>query len=138
MVFLSIFVTSPDTHSERRFDTSLTIAQIKDKLVPITGISPQYQVLRVTRTPETEQVLAVLDDDSKTLSECNVPEWSCLRVDNTDPNARPGEFTDLSAVDKFELTPEEYASRTGELPSRDLAMRDGRSGADSKIPCSRT
>lgn len=26
---ISVFVTSPDTHSERRFDVSLTVAQLK-------------------------------------------------------------------------------------------------------------
>lgn len=36
-------------------------------------------------------------------------------MDNTDPNARPGEFSDLSAVDKFELTNEEYEARPGQL-----------------------
>jgi hypothetical protein len=36
------------------------------------------------------------------------------QVENTDPAARPGEFSDLSAVEKFDLTPEEYASRSGE------------------------
>ena len=37
------------------------------------------------------------------------------QVENTDPNAREGgEFTDVSQVEKFELTREEYESRPGE------------------------
>lgn len=29
MTYISVFVWSPDTHSERRFDSGLTIAQLK-------------------------------------------------------------------------------------------------------------
>lgn len=39
------------------------------------------------------------------------PHTRSHQVDNTDPMARPGEFTDVSAVDKFELTDAEYAAR---------------------------
>jgi len=40
---------------------------------------------------------------------------SLVQVENTDPNAREGgEFTDVSQVEKFELTREEYESRPGE------------------------
>jgi tubulin-folding cofactor B len=40
------------------------------------------------------------------------------QVDNTDPNFCPGEFSDLTAVDKFELTKDEYESRNGKCSSR--------------------
>lgn len=29
MTYVSVFVSSPDTHSERRFDSDLTIGQLK-------------------------------------------------------------------------------------------------------------
>jgi len=47
-------------------------------------------------------------------------------VDNTDPTARPGEYNDLSAVEKFELTPEEYESRRDTVLSHLKANRLGR------------
>ncbi|GFZ46203.1 hypothetical protein JCM24511_04450 [Saitozyma sp. JCM 24511] len=121
MVLVSLFVSSPDTHSERRLDTSLT-----DKLTPITGIAPQYQVLRVYRSSEGSELLATLSDEHRTLEEYGVAEWNNIRVENTDPNARPGEFSDLSAVEKFELTPEEYASRSDTVLAHLKANKLGR------------
>ena len=77
-----------------------------------------------------------MDDEQGTLSRYGVQEYQCLKVsnsqnlvtvllrssyidarqvENTDPNAREGgEFTDVSQVEKFELTREEYESRPGE------------------------
>ncbi|KAE8538059.1 hypothetical protein D1P53_006126 [Cryptococcus gattii VGV] len=114
MPYLSVFVTSPDTHSERRFDSDLTVQQLKDKLTPITGISPQYQVIKICRSADqvSGPPLAVLDDDSRTLASYGLEEWNCLKVDNIDPNYRPGEFTDESNLERFELSPEEYAARS--------------------------
>lgn len=48
------------------------------------------------------------------------------QVDNTDPTARPGEYNDLSAVEKFELTPEEYESRRDTVLSHLKANKLGR------------
>ena len=48
------------------------------------------------------------------------------QVDNTDPMARPGEYNDLSAVEKFELTPEEYESRRDTVLSHLKANKLGR------------
>jgi len=96
----------------------LYFSNAQDKLVPITGIAQQYQVLRLYRSSEAveanEAPVALMSDDNATLASYGLQEFSCVKVDNTDPNARPGEFSDLSAVDKFELTKDEYESRTGE------------------------
>ncbi|CAD6572928.1 MAG: hypothetical protein TREMPRED_000694 [Tremellales sp. Tagirdzhanova-0007] len=124
MPLISIFVTSPDTHSERRFDSSLTVKELKVKLTPITGIQPQHQLLRLHRSAEAVDAIATLADESRTLEGYGVEEWNC--VDNTDPSARPGEFTDLSAVDKFDLTAEEYEARNDTVLAHLKAAKLGR------------
>ncbi|KAK1925028.1 tubulin-folding cofactor B [Papiliotrema laurentii] len=126
MPLISVFVSSPDTHSERRFDTGLTVQQLKDKLVPITGISPQHQVVRVFRSSEQNELVASLDDENRTLENYGLQEWNVIKVDSSDPNARPGEFSDLSAVEKFELTPEEYEARSDTVLSHLKANKLGR------------
>ncbi|WVQ71590.1 hypothetical protein IAR50_001130 [Cryptococcus sp. DSM 104548] len=128
MVFLSVFVASPDTHSERKLDADLTIQQLKDKLTPITGISPHYQTLKIYRSAEqtTGAPLAVLDDENRTLASYGLQEWNCIKVDNTDPTYRPGEFTDDSNLERFELTPEEYAARPDTVLAHIKANKLGR------------
>lgn len=37
MAYVSVFVSSPDTHSERRFDSDLTIGQLKVGTLIITA-----------------------------------------------------------------------------------------------------
>ncbi|WWC69527.1 uncharacterized protein I206_103469 [Kwoniella pini CBS 10737] len=129
MTLISIFVTSPDTHSERRFDSSLTISQLKDKLVPITGISPQYQNLTLYASSDavlSGKAIISLSEESRTLEEYSVKEWQCIKIDNTDPNYRPGEFTDESNLERFELTNEEYESRNDTVLSHLKANKLGR------------
>ncbi|WWC90082.1 uncharacterized protein L201_005015 [Kwoniella dendrophila CBS 6074] len=129
MTFISVFVTSPDTHSERKFDSSLTINQLKDKLVPITGISPNYQVLSLYSSSDvvsSGKAIINLSEDSKTLGDYGVQEWQCIKVDNIDPNYRPGEFTDESNLERFELTNEEYESRQDTVLSHLKANKLGR------------
>lgn len=36
MALISVFVSSPDTHSERRFDSDLTIGQLKVSLLSLS------------------------------------------------------------------------------------------------------
>ncbi|WWC61195.1 uncharacterized protein I303_103775 [Kwoniella dejecticola CBS 10117] len=129
MPLISIFVTSPDTHSERRFDDSLTISQLKDKLVPITGISPQYQNLSLYASSDaavTGKAVLLLNEENKTLSQYGVKEWQCIKIDNSDPNYRPGEFTDETNLERFELTNEEYESRNDTVLSHLKANKLGR------------
>ncbi|WVR05113.1 hypothetical protein IAU60_002125 [Kwoniella sp. DSM 27419] len=128
MPFISIFVTSPDTHSERKVDTDLTVQQFKDKLTPITGISPQYQRLNLFSSAEAinESPTASLDDESRSLSSYGLEEWNCIKVDNTDPSYRPGQFTDESNLERFELTSEEYESRRDTVLAHLKANKLGR------------
>ncbi|WWD15842.1 hypothetical protein CI109_100266 [Kwoniella shandongensis] len=129
MTLISVFVTSPDTHSERRIDSDLTVQQLKDKLTPITGISPHYQSLTIYRSTEsvsTESPLASLTDESRSLASYGVEEWNCIKVENTDPNFRPGEFTDESNLERFELSTAEYEARQDTVLSHLKANKLGR------------
>lgn len=106
MTIISLFVSSPETYSERRLDSSLTVSELKvsgvwadapgstwwlqaadladaiaqDKLVPITGIQPQYQTLHLQRSAEDSEVLARLDNEDATLGSYSPQEYQCLRV----------------------------------------------------------
>lgn len=64
---------------------------------------------------------------SRTQLRLNLAHIPCShQVDNTDPTARPGEFTDLTAVDKFELTDAEYAARRDTVQAHLKANKMGK------------
>ncbi|GAA6027300.1 hypothetical protein JCM8097_002572 [Rhodosporidiobolus ruineniae] len=140
---VSVWVSSPDTHSERRFPLALSIDSLKAKLEPITGISHSTQQLTLRRTtpdaghsgatPGGGEVLAVLDDDNRTLEQYGVTNYLTIRVDSTDPLARSlaAQFADDSQVEKFELTPEEYAARRDTLLAYKQRNRLGRFASPS-------
>ncbi|BGP16011.1 hypothetical protein JCM10213_005438 [Rhodosporidiobolus nylandii] len=124
MSLISIWISSPDTHSERRFASDLSVSQLKAKLEPITGIPFASQTLSLCRTGANAghsgaggaaggEVVAALEDDGRTLESYGVREYMTIRVESNDPHARglTGQYTDDSQVEKFELTQEEYESR---------------------------
>ncbi|GAA6002365.1 hypothetical protein JCM10207_001083 [Rhodosporidiobolus poonsookiae] len=148
MSVVSVWISSPDTHSERRFPFDLSIYQLKAKLEPITGISHSQQTLSLRRTGAHGghsgqsqgrgggQVLATLDDDNRTLASYGIQEYMTIRVENSDPHARglAGQFADDSQVDKFELTQEEYEARRDTLLAYKQRNRLGRFASPSPSP----
>ncbi|KAG6872899.1 hypothetical protein C0995_005305 [Termitomyces sp. Mi166 len=107
-----LFVISPDTHSERRLELYVTIEKLKDKLELITGIPAANQVISLYNSESDSEALATLSDNSKQLGFYGVRDYQVLRVGDTNPSVSfTGQMTDISQVDKFELTPEEYARR---------------------------
>ncbi|KAI0272584.1 CAP Gly-rich domain-containing protein [Gloeopeniophorella convolvens] len=90
---VNLFVSSPDTRSERRFDLHINILQLKGKLELITGI------------PNSR-------DDERPLGFYGPSSLQVLKVVDTNPSLTfTGQLTDLSGVDKFELSDEQYALR---------------------------
>ncbi|ORX39808.1 CAP Gly-rich domain-containing protein [Kockovaella imperatae] len=125
MPLINIFVSSPDTYSERRFESSLVVSELQEKLYSITGISPQFQRLSVSHSSSAGQPQS-LDDQNRSLDSYGVKDGYHLKVDNLDPNARPGEFSDVSGVNKFELSNEEYESRPDTVLAHLKANKMGR------------
>ncbi|GJJ11324.1 hypothetical protein Clacol_005556 [Clathrus columnatus] len=132
MPSVSIFVISSETHSERRYDLHLTIGQLKNKLESITGIPHDSQ--RITlHDPGSEddtnaKVLSTLDDETKPLGYYNIRDWQILRVKDLNPSANfaEGQYTDVSNVEKFEISEEDYASRRDTVLAYKQAHQIGR------------
>lgn len=97
-------------HAEKQYDPSITIASLKDKLVPIVGTNPSYMKLEL-RDSKTGKVLAYLSDDNKTLQDYNVSDYMNIHVVDTDPNQFTKSFTDVSQVKKYVMSDEDYDKR---------------------------
>jgi len=89
----------------------MTVAQLKSKLEPITGISASSQRVTVAASEEDRKPLAVLDDDSRPLGYYSVQDRQTLIIEDTDPASKAGQYTDISQVDKWDMSTEEYESR---------------------------
>ncbi|BGO93979.1 hypothetical protein NBRC10512_005214 [Rhodotorula toruloides] len=136
----SVYVESSATRSERRIDPLSTVLQLKSKLEPITGIPTHAQLLSLRRTPADAghgsgggagaggEVVAVLDNDDRTLASYGIAEYMTIRVDSSDPQAASfaNQFVDDSQVEKFELTEEEYAARRDTILAYKKRNRLGR------------
>ncbi|KAF9076474.1 tubulin-folding cofactor B [Rhodocollybia butyracea] len=111
---LRVFVISPDTRSERRFDLHITIEQLKSKVELFTGIPASSQVITALNSEDDPTVITQLSDDSKPLGFYSLRDWQVLKVDDLNPSASlTGQLTDVSQVEKFELSDDAYAERNG-------------------------
>jgi len=109
---VNIFVVSPDTRSERRLDLHITIGSLKSKLELITGIPANNQSLSLHSSEESNQIIAVLDDDTKSLGFYGTRDYQALKVEDTNPSSSlTGQLTDVSQVEKYEISDEAYAKR---------------------------
>ncbi|KAE9393992.1 hypothetical protein BT96DRAFT_998910 [Gymnopus androsaceus JB14] len=104
---LRVFVISPDTRSERRFDSHIT-----SKIELFTGIPASSQSVSVLNSEDDPTVVVQLSDDSKPLGFYSLKDWQVLKVDDLNPSASfTGQLTDVSQVEKFELSDAAYAER---------------------------
>ncbi|KAI8969211.1 CAP Gly-rich domain-containing protein [Mycotypha africana] len=111
MSIVTLFVDTQEekVSSERRFDKSLTISQLKYKLEPIAGVPYSTQKIQLYRKDE---LLCSLDDDDKMLGAYPVEDYMRILVIDTNPHRVKNQYTDVSLVEKFELSNEEYEKRS--------------------------
>ncbi|KAJ7065258.1 tubulin-folding cofactor B [Mycena amicta] len=110
---VNVFVISADTHSERRIDPHISVQQLKTKLELITGVPVANQAISILSSLEDRTLVAALTDDARPLGYYGLRDGHVVQVDDTDPSTSfTGQLTDVTQVDKFELSEEAYASRT--------------------------
>lgn len=128
---VNVFVVSPDTRSERRFDLHITVEQLKAKLELVTGIPVQNQKIVVENGDG--QMTAELADDSKQLGYYGLSDFQTLKVIDTNPSTSfTGQLSDTSQVEKFELSDEAYAKRTDTVLAYKQRHKMGRFGTPSE------
>jgi len=109
IVTLHVRCSSNGVRSERRFDRGHTVGMIKGKLEMITGATAGLMELRLDDADGHK--IGVLSDDSKMLGAYPVEDYCTLMVVDNDVTSHANEFEDLSKVEKFEITDEEYSKQ---------------------------
>ncbi|KAK7073516.1 hypothetical protein SK128_016790 [Halocaridina rubra] len=94
--------------AEKRFDRGLTVGDLKGRLELITGASAGTMTLEVL--DENDKPVCSLGDDSALLGSYSVEEN--YRIHVTDTSKKAMDFDDLSKVEKFKLSEDEYSKRT--------------------------
>ncbi|KAG2203741.1 hypothetical protein INT46_010675 [Mucor plumbeus] len=130
MSIVTLFVDTSDekVSSERRFDKSLTISQLKYKLEPITGIPYSTQKIDLY---QGNNLQGSLDDESKMLGAYPVEDYMRIQVTDTNPHRVKNQYTDVSLVEKFELTEDEYEKRTDTVRAFKERNKLGRFSAEA-------
>jgi len=97
--------------SEKRFARGITVGDLKGKLELITGANAGSMTINVHDEKSGGAKVCALTDDGALLGSYPVDDGMRLHVQDTGPKAF-GEFDDLSKVEKYELTEEQYSKRT--------------------------
>ncbi|KAI1313812.1 hypothetical protein EDD11_002480, partial [Mortierella claussenii] len=111
MSILSVYVTSENNSIELRLSKASTIDNIKIKLEPITGISSSFQQLELYHNDTFVTSLEGHPQETM-LGAFPIEDFWTIHVVDTNPSRVKGQFNDVSLVQKFELTEEEYQKRT--------------------------
>ncbi|KAJ3104726.1 hypothetical protein HDU97_008905 [Phlyctochytrium planicorne] len=123
---VTLFVSAEGVSSERRFNRSITILDLKERLSPITGVPASTMKLSVfasvpkssnadsnnnTSSSSGETLVCHLNDEDRMLGFYPLSDFMSLQVTDTNPARQKGAFTDLSLVEKYEMKDEEYEKR---------------------------
>ncbi|KAI9894868.1 MAG: hypothetical protein M1814_000088 [Vezdaea aestivalis] len=124
---ITLMVMSPYSSSERRITPGWSIAQLKAKLEPVTGIPPSAQEL-VLRTPGTggEEPLRAVDENTAYVGQWRLVKGAELHIRDLRPaSARPN-FTDVSGVEKYTMPVEQYETLTDSVLAWKKTQKLGR------------
>ncbi|XP_062329028.1 tubulin-folding cofactor B [Osmerus eperlanus] len=109
--------------SNRRFNRGITIAEFKSKLEMVVGTPAAGMDLQLFST--SDKFLQKLDNNEALLGSYAVDDDCRIHVIDRS-GAQIGEYSDLSKVEKFEITDDAYEKRTDSVRSFMKKQRVGR------------
>uniref|UniRef100_A0A672N439 Ubiquitin-like domain-containing protein n=1 Tax=Sinocyclocheilus grahami TaxID=75366 RepID=A0A672N439_SINGR len=113
----------------RRFNRGITIAEFKSKLELIVGTPAAFMDLELFST--SDKLLQKLDNNEALLG--SYPVDDDCRIHVTDcSGTQSGEFTDLSKVEKFEISDEAYEKRADSIRNFKKNMKLGRFNEENR------
>ncbi|KAI8388343.1 cytoskeleton-associated protein 1, isoform CRA_b [Radiomyces spectabilis] len=136
MSIVTVFITtSENISSERRLDRGWTILELKGKLEPITGIPAETQNLELY---QGDNRVGPLDDENRLVGSYPIDDFMRIHVIDTNPHRIKNQFTDVSLVEKFELTEEEYAKRSDTVRAFKERNKLGRFSDEAAVQLQKT
>jgi tubulin-folding cofactor B len=100
---LTLFLTGPFSACEKRFDKSMPISQVKERLEMVTGISAFQMNIKVKE-------LGIALEGEHMLGYYPLQDYMTLLVSGTGPIKV--DYNNLEGVEKIEMDDEEYDKRT--------------------------
>lgn len=82
----------------------------KYKLEFITGVPSSTQKINLY---QGNNLLGELDDDNRMLGSYPIEDYMRLHIIDTNPHRIKNQYTDVSLVDKFEMSQDDYEKRSG-------------------------
>ncbi|OAL01958.1 hypothetical protein IQ06DRAFT_376181 [Phaeosphaeriaceae sp. SRC1lsM3a] len=126
-----LLISSPNSSSERRISPSWTIAHLKSRLEPITGVPASSQQLSLRVASQDAVPITAADEEQTRLTSFPLQPYAEITVIDTRPPAARTDFSDLSAVDKYVMPSTEYESRTDSVLAWKKAQKLGRFDPDA-------
>ncbi|KAI8098964.1 CAP Gly-rich domain-containing protein [Halteromyces radiatus] len=124
-----IVTTSENISAERRLEKGWTILDLKGKLEPITGTPSNTQKLDLY---QGDIHIASLVDDNALVGAYPFENFMRLHVTDTNPHRVKNQYTDVSLVEKFELSEEDYRNRSDTVRAFKERNKLGRFSAEAQ------
>ncbi|KAF4556785.1 CAP-Gly domain-containing protein 1 [Elsinoe fawcettii] len=122
---ITALVISQNSKSERRINPSWTLEHLKIRLESVTGVPASAQRLSITLPSGQQQSLDHLSD-TNLIGQMNLRDFAELHVNDSRPVGLRENYTDVSAVPKYEMPKQEYESRTDSVLAWKKAQKLGR------------
>ncbi|KZF20707.1 hypothetical protein L228DRAFT_249498 [Xylona heveae TC161] len=125
-VDIPLQITSENAASERRITPSWSIAQLKTKLEPVTGVPPFAQRLALRVAGQAPRPIEAVDEENTQVGDFGLRAYAEIYVTDTRPPAARQNFTDLSSVEKYEMPEDEYSKLSNTVLAYKKANKLGR------------
>ncbi|KAF2688607.1 hypothetical protein K458DRAFT_414331 [Lentithecium fluviatile CBS 122367] len=121
-----LIINSSNSSSERRISPSWTIAHLKTRLEPITGVPAGCQQLTLRVGSQDALAITAADEEQTQLGAFPLQPYAEITVGDTRPPSARTDFSDLSSVPKYEMPSTEYETRTDSVLAWKKAQKLGR------------
>ncbi|GAB7365392.1 hypothetical protein MBLNU230_g6470t1 [Neophaeotheca triangularis] len=108
---IPLLITSEHSSSERRITPSWTIAHLKARLEPITGIPATCQKLSLKIASQAAAPIEASDEEATQIASWPLQAYAEIHITDTRPPGLKENYTDVSRVEKYTLPLADYASR---------------------------
>ncbi|KAF2206954.1 hypothetical protein CERZMDRAFT_63085, partial [Cercospora zeae-maydis SCOH1-5] len=126
-----LLIKSDNASSERRVSPAWTVAQLKARLEPITGVPASCQRLTLHLASQPPQPIAPANEEATQIAAWPLQPYAELLVTDTRPPGSRSNYTDVSSVQKYEMPRDEYESRTDSVLAWKKAHKLGRFDPDA-------